>query len=73
MALKNIKNSLFKKDEVENKEFDLYEVQEGQVEEGVEYNEVTTDDTIQDTFNEDSIEDLVDEEVLIENVEYTEN
>lgn len=73
MALKNIKNALFKKDEVENKEFDLYEVQEGQVEEGIEYNEVTTDDTIQDTFNEDSVEDLIDEEVLIENVEYTEN
>lgn len=73
MALKDITKALFGNDGDVNKEFDLYEVQGGQIEEGIEYNEVTTDDTVQDTFNEDSIEDLIDEGVLIENVEYTEN
>lgn len=47
--------------------FEAYEVLEGQVEAGVEYNPVTTDDTIQDTFNEDSFEDMNEEGVVIEN------
>lgn len=73
MALKNIKKTLFNKDENVDKEFDLYKVRKGQVEVGIEYNEVTMDDTPQDVFNEDSLEDLLDEEVLVENVEYQEN
>ena len=47
--------------------FEAYEVLEGQVEAGVEYNPVTTDDTLQDSFNEDSFEDMNEEGVVIEN------
>ena len=49
------------------KTFEAYEVLEGQVEAGVEYNPVTTDDTLQDSFNEDSFEDMNEEGVVIEN------
>ena len=49
------------------KTFETYEVQEGQVETGIEYNPVTTDDTLQDSFNEDSFEDMNEEGVVIEN------
>jgi len=49
------------------KTFETYEVQEGQVEAGIEYNPVTTDDTLQNSFNEDSFEDMNEEGVVIEN------
>lgn len=38
---------------------------DGQVEEGVEFNPVTTDDTEQDNFNEDTVEEMNDEGVEI--------
>lgn len=40
---------------------------DGQVEEGVEFNPVTTDDTEQDNFNVDSVAEMNDEGVVIEN------
>lgn len=46
---------------MKEKEFEKVIVEEGQVEEGIEYNEVTTDDTQQDNFNTDSIEELLGE------------
>lgn len=53
---------------MEDKEFEKVTVQEGQVEAGIEYNEVTEDDTIQDTFNNDGIDELVAEGAEIVNV-----
>ena len=53
--------------ENENKEFEKVEVLEDQVETGIEYDEVTNDDTVQDNFNTDSIEELVGEGAEIVN------
>ncbi len=54
----------------EEKTIDQFEeviVKEGQVEEGIEYNPVTSDDTVQDNFNTDDIEELVGEGAEIVN------
>jgi hypothetical protein len=53
--------------ENENKEFEIVEILEDQVETGIEYNEVTNDDTVQDTFNVDGFEELISEGAEIVN------
>ncbi len=53
--------------ENEVKEFENVIIPEGQVEAGIEYNEVTTDDTVQDTFNTDDISELIGEGAEIVN------
>ena len=45
----------------EEKIYEKVEVLEGQVETGIEYNEVTNDDSIQDLVNTDGIDELVGE------------
>jgi len=56
-----------KNKKTEVKEFENYDVQDGQVEAGIEYNPVTTDNTEQDLFNEDTLENMNEEDVVIEN------
>ena len=45
----------------EEKIYEKVEVLEGQVETGIEYNEVTNDDSVQDLVNTDGIDELVGE------------
>ena len=45
----------------EEKIYEKVEVLEGQVETGIEYNEVTNDDSVQDLVNTDGINELVGE------------
>lgn len=42
---------------------------ENQIEDGILYNTVTTDDTEQDQTNTDDINELLDDSVVVENVE----
>lgn len=51
----------------EVKEFEDYKLQEDQVIE-VDHNPVTVDDTVQDSINTDTIEELNDENAEIENI-----
>jgi len=54
--------------ENQNNEFEKYEIKKDQIIE-VEHNEVTTDNTVQDLVNEDTIEELNDDEdCIVENV-----
>ena len=48
-------------------QFEEVIVEEGQVEEGIEFNPVTSDNTVQDNFNTDGIEELVGEGAEIVN------
>lgn len=47
--------------ENETKDFTDVILEENQIGEGIEYNTVTSDDTVQDNFNTDSIKELIEE------------
>lgn len=49
--------------------YDEILVDESRIEDGIEYNTVTNDSTQQDNYNEDSLDELMDDTVIIENLE----
>lgn len=49
--------------------YDEILVDESRIEDGIEYNTVANDSTQQDNYNEDSLDELMDDTVIIENLE----